>query len=312
MAILVLPILYFRSISHRFIVYLLLLAELSVVWIIFRERIPIYYSPEGKVWLHGFLFFFCLILISTYFLSFDWISKTYEEKNRQLVLQLTQRNEELKNFSYSTSHDLKQPLRTILNFVNLFKLKKGERLDDEGLTYLNFIEEASSRLDHLIDALLKHSVLGQSEKPETFDCNVLIKEVLIDLDTMIKENNAQFSISSLPLITANRTEIAAVFQNLISNAIKFKKAGQPPFITIKALENNEFWQFKVQDNGIGIPEKLQEKIFQIFQKGHTNKDIEGSGIGLANCRKIIKLHAGDLWVESKANAGSTFFFTLKK
>lgn len=313
MSMLVLPFLYFRAFNQRLFFYTVISAEFLLIWVLLRDQLPLFYElGEEKIYLHSFLFAGSSGLIIAYFISSDWINRSYEKQNQELVEKLTLRNEELKNFSYSTSHDLKQPLRTILNFVALFKRKKADRLDAEEQVFLNFIEESGNRLNDLIDALLQHSVLGQSEKIEEINTRKLVSQVTKDLKLLIEENNANVDIGHLPTIKGNQQEISAVFQNLITNAIKFKKEQQQPVIKIRSHEDHAFWKFSVEDNGVGIAPEMKNKIFGLFQKGHTDKKIQGTGIGLANCRKIVKLHSGEIWVNSTPNKGSTFYFTIKK
>ena len=313
MALLALPILYYRKISLRLAVIGLNLLLCFLLLYGFRSHTPIYpINSEAAFTLQLTLLFFCTLLIISYFLGIDWINQIYRDNNLKLVEKLTIRNEELKNFSYSTSHDLKQPLQTILSFVSLFQKKKSSLLDEEGSIYLNFIMEAGTRLNHLIDALLAHSVLGQVEKFEPTDCRKLLQEVRSDLEALLKNTNGRLLIEPLPTVVANREELGSVFQNLITNAIKFRKEEGNPIVRIGAEDQGLNWKFYVQDNGMGIEPHLKEKIFQMFQKGHTNGEIKGTGIGLANCKKIINLHGGDIWVESEYGSGSSFYFTLKK
>lgn len=312
MVSLVTPIMYVKYWRNRLIIYSLLIFESLLVLFFFNDAIPLFYEPENQYILNGILFLLTSLLLVSYFLCLDWINELFEEKNKILVEKITQRNEELKNFSYSTSHDLKQPLRTILNFIHLFTTRKQKNLDEEGLTFLNFVKDAAERLNSLIDALLQHSILGQSGEFEMVDCNLLVGEVIRDLNMMVQEHEAELRVGHLPVIMANRQEIGTVFQNLISNAIKFKKTNSIPRIEIEAKPNNQFWQFSVKDNGVGIDLGSQEKIFQIFQRGHVSKDIPGTGIGLANCKKIIKLHSGDIWVDSSPGEGAAFYFTIKR
>lgn len=312
MALLVLPILYFRTTKNRISAYCFVAIEGILFFCLFKNNIPYFYEPPEKVFLNIVLLSSCTLLVISYFISSDSINQIYAKKNINLVEQLTQKNEELMHFSYSTSHDLKQPLRTIINFVSLFKKRKAGRLDEEEKIYLKFIDESSERLNHLIDALLKHSVLGQTGDKEIVDCNSLIRDVMNDLDKNIQETNATILLGKLPVVDGNKHELNALFQNLISNAIKFQNEHKPPKIQIEARAKDDYWQFQVRDNGIGIHQQAQGKIFQIFQKGHANKNIQGTGIGLANCKKIVELHGGKIWVESKEGFGSTFFFTLKQ
>ena len=142
------------------------------------------------------------------------------------------------------------------------------------------------------------------------DCNAMLQEVLADLGKVIRENGAQISTGDLPVIKALPTEIKLVFQNLISNSIKFRQQGVHPIIHISAERKNNYWQFSFSDNGIGIEKQHQEKIFIIFQRLHNRSDYEGSGIGLAHVKKIVELHGGRIWVDSVPGKGSTFHFTI--
>ncbi|MEM6963913.1 MAG: ATP-binding protein, partial [Bacteroidota bacterium] len=307
-----LPILYFKKAMYRAISFGILILEASVLFFIFHDKLPLVDRPEIIPILHVLMFIGCSLLIITYFVSSAAINEFYEKKTIKLLGQLTKRNEELKNFSYSTSHDLKQPLRTIQNFISVLKKKKRDQLDDEGQHFLDLIDNSGKRLHDLIEALLSHSVLGQNVTFEQFDCNELIQDVLLDLHTMIDENNATVNVNMLPKVVANKQEIGAVFQNLITNAIKFRREGIKPFIQIFAIDAGSFWKFTIKDNGVGIEEGVQDRIFQIFQKGHMNAKIQGTGIGLANCKKIVENHSGKIWLDSKVNHGSEFSFTILK
>ena len=312
MALFPLPILYFRK--NRYRIGAIALNSLIVIGIIyfFRNLIPLFEVPQNIYLVNACLLFFCTLLVISYFLSSDWINQIYRHRNAQLVEQLMIRNEELKNFSYSTSHDLKQPLQTILSFVSLFEEKKASKLDEEGLLYLNFIQEAGTRLNQLIDALLAHSILGQIQNFEEVNSSTLVRAVISDLKAFIQSQEGEVTLGGLPTLIANKEELGAVFQNLITNALKFRKAEVSPLINIWAEDAGSHWKFVVRDNGKGIEEHLQEKIFQMFQVGHTQREIKGTGIGLANCKKIINLHGGEIWVNSEYGKGSSFFFTVKK
>ena len=312
MALLPLPILYFSRLHIRIVVILIHLVLCVGIIAFFHPQIPLYPAPEAEFTLQLALLFFCTLLIMSYFLSSDWINRIYKDQNTALIDQLMMRNEELKNFSYSTSHDLKQPLQNILNFVSLLKDKKSQLLDEEGTVFLNFVYESADRLNHLIDALLAHSVLGEKGTFEPTDFKKVLQEVRKDLRVHIQQSNGRLFVEPLPTILANKEEIRSVFLNLISNALKFAKEDSYPIIHVGGQDNGSHWLFFVQDNGIGIEKHLWGKIFQIFQKGHVNSEIIGSGIGLANCKKIVNLHGGDIWVESELGRGSSFFFTIKK
>ena|SRR5690242_12080747 len=162
----------------------------------------------------------------------------------------------------------------------------------------------------LIKDLLDFSRIGKKGNLERVDCNNVVNEVLADIALAIKESGANISIQNLPVICAYPTEIKQLFQNLLTNAIKFRKPGVSPQISICVKETKEGWEFSVKDNGIGIDKKYNDKIFVIFQRLHNRTEYEGSGIGLAHCKKIVELHGGNIWVESKPGEGCTFHFTI--
>ena len=154
--------------------------------------------------------------------------------------------------------------------------------------------------------------LGENYQIEKFESSLLVNNVLVDLDKLISENNAKITVLSLPEIKASKEKLYIVFQNLLANAIKFRNQFRPCEIKISSNDVGDFWQFDISDNGVGIEEDILPDIFKIFKKGHTDSRIEGRGIGLANCKKIILMHGGSIWVNSKLGKGSTFSFTIKK
>lgn len=243
------------------------------------------------------------------------ITKRKEAEN-QLVEQkelLIEKNNELNQYVYITSHDLQEPVRTINSFTTLLNQSYSDRLDDKGQKYIRFINEASVRLRDQIKGLLDFSRLGKNEKTaESTDCNNVLKNIKSDINTLIEEQNAQINYEELPTLNTFPTEFKLLLQNLIINAIKFKKADHTPIVNIRATEEKSDWKFVVEDNGIGIEERFTDKIFLIFQRLHARKDYEGSGIGLAHCKKVVEMHQGKIWVESKLGEGSKFYFTIKK
>ncbi|WP_020533329.1 sensor histidine kinase [Flexithrix dorotheae] len=231
------------------------------------------------------------------------------EKRAQL---LEVKNKELEQFAYVASHDLQEPLRTILSFSELLEKKYKNNLDDEADLYLKFIKESTLRMKSLVKALLDYSRLGTNLKLTQVNCNDIIADIQKDLKTRIQETDTILKVDALPTLNAYQTELRLLFQNLITNAIKFSKKEVQPIIQISAQEEKEYWKIFIQDNGIGIEDKFKERIFIIFQRLHSKKEYEGTGIGLSQCSKIVDLHGGQIGVESKLNEGSTFYFTIPK
>lgn len=231
-----------------------------------------------------------------------------EEKNKELH----QKNKELEQFNYITSHDLQEPLLTITGFSQLLNKKYHDVLDEQGKKSLTHINESTTRMSELIKALLDYSRIGNSMVVEEVNLNELIKDVVKDLELQIEEAQAHLEIMDLPTIRGLRNELGLLFQNLISNAIKFRKKGVPPYIQISVEDTSEKWHFSVSDNGIGISEEHHSKIFDMFQRVYTRDKYVGSGIGLAHCKKIANLHKGEIALDSEEGKGSTFSFTISK
>lgn len=234
------------------------------------------------------------------------------EEIQKFAQELKVKNKEMEQFAYVASHDLQEPLRTIRSYSGLLNRRFSDQLGEDGQQFLNFIGDASLRMSNLIKGLLEYSQIGTDRQVGTVNCNVLLQEVLQDLNSSITKHQATIKVNDLPTLQGYKVELRQLFQNLISNAIKFHKPGEEPLIEIHAAEKQAYWQFSVKDNGIGIDLKYQNKISTIFQRLHLSKEYEGTGIGLANCKKIVEMHHGRIWLESEEGQGATFFFTLKK
>jgi signal transduction histidine kinase/ligand-binding sensor domain-containing protein len=238
-----------------------------------------------------------------------------EQKARQEAneanIELERKNRELEQFAYVASHDLQEPLRTTASFAELLQQQYKGTLDEKADKYLTFIVQASDRMKVLVNDLLEYSRIGRKKEHALVDCGQVVQEVLADLGMAISESKAQLEIGELPVIRAYPTEIKQVFQNLIVNAIKFRKKDIPPQISIQARHKERHWHFTVADNGIGMDMKHSERIFVIFQRLHTRNEYQGSGIGLSHCKKIVELHKGKIWVESVPGEGSCFHFTIR-
>lgn len=240
------------------------------------------------------------------------VNNSLERKVRQRTSEMESKNKELEQFAYVASHDLQEPLRTISGFVDLLQKEYREKLSGNGDIYLNYLSQASDRMKILIKDLLDYSRIGREKAAMPVDCDELLEEVVADLGKIIKETDAKIHFADLPALYAYPTELKLLFQNLIANAIKFRHAQRTPEITIQAEPEANGWKFVVRDNGIGIEKQNLERIFIIFQRLHNRTQYEGSGIGLAHCKKIVELHGGNIWAESEPGIGSRFYFTFSK
>ncbi|MEO7983663.1 MAG: PAS domain S-box protein, partial [Bacteroidota bacterium] len=235
-------------------------------------------------------------------------SETFlEVKNKELE----RKNKELEQFAYVASHDLQEPLRTTTSFVELLQRQYKGKLDQKADKYLDYIIQSSGRMEVLIKDLLDYSRIGHEKELQQVDCNKIVQDVLADLDTAIAETQATVRVASLPVIQGYPTEVKQLFQNLVANAIKFRKKDTKPEINISVQKRKDYWEFAIKDNGIGIEKEQSERIFIIFQRLHTRTEYKGSGIGLSHCKKIVELHNGKIWVTSNAGEGSTFHFTIQ-
>jgi light-regulated signal transduction histidine kinase (bacteriophytochrome) len=238
--------------------------------------------------------------------------KRAEEALKQKALELERSNKELEQFAYIASHDLQEPVRKIITFADRLKSLEKEALPDMSEDYLNRIQTAAYRMKRLIEDLLEYSRISSRKKSFDFiNLNIILKDVLSNLELRIHDCGAQVNLKDLPRVKADRVQMVELFQNLISNAIKFRKKEETPQITIegKALPNG-FIEIRILDNGIGFEMKHLEKIFQPFQRLHGKGEYEGSGIGLAICKKIVERHGGRLLAESILGKGSIFIVLL--
>jgi len=231
---------------------------------------------------------------------------------KKTLRQLTSKNKELEQFAYIAAHDLQAPLRTISGFSSLLLSNYGSTIDETGHDFLNFLISASTRMKEQVEGLLKYSKIGRSADIQEVNLNLLIKNILLDFDYQIKQDKAVINYDVLPIINGYHVELRMLWQNLISNAIKFQRTGVSPRISIKWKESNEFWYFSIEDNGIGIAKENIPIMFSIFTQLNTKDKYEGTGIGLANAKKIIDLHQGNIEVSSELGHGTTINFTVKK
>jgi light-regulated signal transduction histidine kinase (bacteriophytochrome) len=234
----------------------------------------------------------------------------YQQELEKKLIELRRSNNDLEQFAYVASHDLMEPLRMINNFTQLL-LKHLHATDTDSLEFQHYIVSGISRMERMVKDLLDYSRVGRADTVfEQVDLNETIEKVKSNLYDKIKETKAEITYDNLPVVRAVPGLILQVFQNLISNSIKFSKPGEISKIKIVSHKNDAHWEFCVKDNGIGIDEKFADRIFVIFQRLHTQDKYTGSGIGLAITKKIIDFHGGKVWLKSQLGKGCTFHFTL--
>ncbi len=232
----------------------------------------------------------------------------YEEVQRH-ARALEDRNAELEQFAYVASHDLQEPLRIVISYVQLLTRRYEGQFDEDGELFMKYIVDGAMRMKTLINGLLDYSRLGRSAQPFALtDCDVVLSQVLTTLQVTIQEKGAIIHQEPLPTVMGDALQLGQLLQNLLSNALKF--GGERPEIWIGARHQDKEWLFWVRDRGIGLDAQYADRIFVIFQRLHTIEEYPGTGIGLAICKKIVERHNGRLWVESQPGTGATFFFTI--
>jgi signal transduction histidine kinase len=230
---------------------------------------------------------------------------------RETEEELARSNTELEQFAYVASHDLQEPLRMISSYLQLLERRYKGQLDDDADEFIDFAVDGASRMQTLINDLLTYSRVGTRGKPfEPTDTGKVLELALLNLRVAVEENGAKITHDDMPTLSVDATQMTQLLQNLIGNAIKFHKKDTLPEVHIGAERKNSSWILSVRDNGIGIDPSDFERIFMIFQRLHTRDEYDGTGIGLAVCRKIVERHGGRIWVESEPGQGSTFSFSL--
>lgn len=227
---------------------------------------------------------------------------------RKLVKELARSNKELEQYAYVTSHDLKEPLRMVSSFTQLLEKRYKGKFDEDANEFIKYIIDGTKRMERLLNDILEYFRI-KTETFEQVDLEEILDEISHNLKLSLKENEIKIDHNPLPVVNANRSQMLQLFQNLISNAIKFKSE-KPHRICISANKNEDKYVFSVKDNGIGIDPKYQEQIFKIFRKLHTLDEYPGTGIGLSITKKIVQYHGGSIWVKSEPDKGSKFYFTL--
>jgi PAS domain S-box-containing protein len=234
--------------------------------------------------------------------------KKAEEALRQAAEDLKRSNRELEQFAYVASHDLQEPLRIVVGFLKLLDERYNAQLDEKAKTYIHYAIDSAGRMSQLINDLLAYSRVERGmKKLEPTDVNKALAQALINLDPSIQEAAATVTYDALPTIDGDATQLSQLFQNLIGNAIKFRRDGISPQIHVGCCRDGDRWLISIRDNGIGIDPANYRRVFLIFQRLHDQREYPGTGIGLAICKKIVEYHRGRIWIESKPDEGSTFF-----
>ena len=230
-------------------------------------------------------------------------------ESKELLLKI---NEELKHIAYATSHDLQEPLRMVVSYTQLLAREYKGKLDEQADQFIGYAVEGALRMETLLKDLREYWAVNEHglEDPVPVDCNRVCEEILQVLDAVIHESGATATHDQLPIVLAEEVPMRLLFQNLIGNAIKYRRPGEPVQIHIRARRKAGLWRFSVADNGIGIEAQHLKTIFAPFKRLHGLDKYPGSGIGLAICKKIVERSGGQIWAESAYGQGSTFHFTL--
>jgi PAS domain S-box-containing protein len=235
------------------------------------------------------------------------------ERSRLLEIansELQRSNRDLAEFAFVAAHDLKSPITTIGGFATLLRDGAGGDLNEDGKRYASHLVDGVQKMQTLVDDLLYYSRLATVQTPEPIDTSRLVSDVLSLLAGDIDATGVDISIGPLPMVSGDSAQLVQLFQNLITNALKFKHPDHPPTIHVWAEPVDDRWCFAVEDNGIGIDNRHRDRIFQMFQRLHTQTQYPGTGVGLAICRRVVENHGGRIWFNSSPGGGSTFYFTL--
>jgi light-regulated signal transduction histidine kinase (bacteriophytochrome) len=240
------------------------------------------------------------------------VRRAAEEELERRTEELERSNADLAQLAYVASHDLQEPLRSISGYLQLIERRYKDKIDRDANEFIAFAVDGAKRMRKLIEDLLAYSRLGSRAKPfRSTSCRQVVQDAIQSMRVAVEESDAQITAGELPMVMGDPLQLTQLFQNLIANAIKFRRV-QPPHIHISAEDCGQDWCFSVRDDGIGIDPEYFERIFVMYQRLHSRNSYPGTGIGLALCKRIVELHHGHIWVESVVGEGSVFKFTLPK
>lgn len=298
----------------------LIYLAVGIAWIFVSDRAALLIFSDDQVKLIQFQTFKGLLYVGlTALLLFTLIRGYYRtirkkvEELEEVNKKLQESNKELEQFAYVASHDLQEPLRMVNSFLTQLERKYREQLDEKAHQYIYYAVDGSKRMQQMISDLLQLSRSGLKEEfKEEVDLNTLIDEFYELRKEQLDAVNAKFVYDHLPVIQTFKSPLKQIIHNLLDNALKYSKEHVPPRIEILVTEKDTHWEFAIQDNGIGIKSDYFEKIFVIFQRLHNKEIYGGSGLGLAIVKKNVAALNGKIWLKSKPDKGSTFYFTIKK
>lgn len=288
------------------------------------------FSPDYYMLSYASFYSLMLAIVAIFINNERSLVKEIEYKNVELELQqdimrnqhaaiketeekLKKTNKELEQFAYTASHDLKEPLRMVKSYVQLLQRAEQHHLSKESELYMQHITDGVARMQRLLDDLLEYSRLGNTPmKKMQVELQDIMLGVVHNLMVPMQEKSGVIITGELPQIIGNPTEMIRLFQNLISNALKFAKPGESPVVEVSAWEHSDYFLFSIKDNGVGIAKEHHQRVFEVFHRLSNTEKVEGTGIGLASVRKIVNNNGGEIWVESELGIGTTFFFTYPK
>lgn len=244
----------------------------------------------------------------------DITERTLIAKNLKMISnELMRSNAELDQFAAVASHDLQEPLRLMSSYIDLLQRRYGGLFDERAQSYMTYVTNGAQRMSEMIGAILSYSRLGHEGAGMTsVDSSVALERAVENLQSKISESHGAIVGVGLPRVHANLEQLTRLFQNILSNSLKFRSPARSPMIRVNAQESDQAWTFAITDNGVGMEKIDQVRIFELFHRAHPEREIQGCGIGLAICKKIVEHHHGRIWVESQLDVGSTFYFTVAK